>query len=289
VSRSEITTTPDNHNGLPQARRADGHSRSHSLDGVRGCLALLVLVSHAVPSVPLLVLSQAAVCGFFVLSGLVLTWSWDGHYLRFLARRFIRLWPMYALCLAGGYAASGCPIAYTEFFWWPLPTPNNLAPVDPPSWSLSIEAWAMLAMPLFVWFGRGSLIRAEIGVLLCLAAALIDPHAVFGVFFVIGAWASRFKFRVAALEHPLPQWLGRISYPLYLSHWPILYYFPGPMIVRVLAAFALAQVLTMTIERWSIAASRTIAPSRDGLRQRTVLSVATAMRPVPKQSGGVSP
>jgi peptidoglycan/LPS O-acetylase OafA/YrhL len=240
--------------------------RNRSLDGVRGCLALVVFVYHVIPSVPLLILSNAAVGGFFVLSGLVLTWSWDGRYVTFLARRFVRLWPLYALCLAVGYGMSGYPPVFSEFFWWPLMSPNDPMPVDPPAWSLCIEAWAMLAMPLFVWCGRGSLKRAGLGALVCvLFAVLIAPQSILGVAFIAGAWASRFRFRLAFFEHPLVQWLGKISYPLYLSHWLVLNYMPGPMIVRVSAALAVAQVLTLTIERWSIAASRAVTLSRDAL------------------------
>jgi peptidoglycan/LPS O-acetylase OafA/YrhL len=54
----------------------------------------------------------------------------------------------------------------------------------------------------------------------------------------------------------LPQWLGRISYPLYLSHWIVLNHLPGPLILRVAVAFAVAQMLTWTVERWSIEVSR---------------------------------
>jgi peptidoglycan/LPS O-acetylase OafA/YrhL len=58
------------------------------------------------------------------------------------------------------------------------------------------------------------------------------------------------------LEAPLPQWLGRVSYPLYLSHWVILYYAPGPLILRVAACFVAAEALAVTVERWSVAGSR---------------------------------
>lgn len=235
----------------------DAGKRNPSLDGLRGCLALIVLGWHASSHTSLVfcVASQAAVCGFFVLSGLVLTRSWNGHYVRFLARRFLRLWPLYALCLAAGFVLSGLPISYSEFFWWPLLRPDD--PVLAPAWSLCVEAWAMVAMPLLVWLGTGSVVRVVAGILACAAlAAAIDIHMIFGIFFVVGAFLSRSEFRLRPLERPIVQWIGRISYPLYLSHWLVLKYCPGPIVGRILAAFIVAQLLTLTVERWSIAASR---------------------------------
>ena len=77
------------------------------MDGLRGLLAMVVLRWHLTERMGLLwlgVASQAAVCSFFVLSGYVLPRSWDGKFGLFLASRFLRLWPVYALSLAAGYA-----------------------------------------------------------------------------------------------------------------------------------------------------------------------------------------
>ena len=116
----------------------------------------------------------------------------------------------------------------------------------------------MLAMPIFVWLD-GQLWRRLLGLIACLACFWIVPQFLFGPCFILGAYAARLKFRLRFLEHALPQWLGHISYPLYLSHWLVLTYLPGPMVGRIAAAFILAQILTVTVERWSIRASRRIS------------------------------
>lgn len=236
-----------------------GYSRNRTLDGARGCLALIVLLWHLSSQtfIPFLAASQAAVFGFFVLSALVLTRAWDGHYPVFLMRRFVRLWPMYALCLGTGYILAQRRPEWTEFFWFPLINPNDATLVDRPAWSLCIEAWEMLAMPLFVRFAGKPLPWIFAAVIAgCLLRGAFEALPFFAVFFVIGAWLSSFEFRWAPLEHWLPQWLGRISYPLYLSHWMVLRYCPGSTVARVAAAFVIAQILTWTVERWSIDASR---------------------------------
>lgn len=231
--------------------------RLPTLDGLRGVLACGVLWHHAFEqNVTLHYLSQAAVAMFFVISGSVLTRSWERPFGHFLVRRFLRLWPVYAVCMAAGYALSGRPVVWTEFVWYPLINPNDPIQIDHPAWSLCIEAWGMLAMPLFVWAGRGSAARAGFAMLACVLAVYVAPAAFFGVFLVLGAWLSRVEVRVPALEWWLPQWLGRISYSLYLSHWLVLHYAPGGLLVTVPASFLVAWLLAETVEQWSIRASR---------------------------------
>ena len=55
-----------------------------------------------------------------------------------------------------------------------------------------------------------------------------------------------------------PQWLGRISYPLYLTHVPIIWYMHLPLAVSIPLALAVAEILARTVEVWSIMASRSI-------------------------------
>jgi peptidoglycan/LPS O-acetylase OafA/YrhL len=76
----------------------------------------------------------------------------------------------------------------------------------------------MLFMPLFLWAGAS-----------CVASSLYGGfhrrggdrlyEALLRTFFVAGAYFSHWEFRSPFLESYLPQWLGRISYSLYLTHW----------------------------------------------------------------------
>jgi len=195
---------------------SDDAGRIHALDGLRGLMAGMVLVHHF--SVGFASAAHYSVCGFFTLSGYVLTRSWDGDFGVFLLRRFIRLWPVYAICLALGYALAGAPVVWSQFFWWPLLTPNSTPQIDPPVWSLCVEAWAMLFMPLIVR-AKGNIPLACAIMIVSLAASRWEPHFWFGQLFAIGAVLSKWSWRNRFLESAVPQWLGRVSYSLYLSHW----------------------------------------------------------------------
>jgi peptidoglycan/LPS O-acetylase OafA/YrhL len=129
-------------------------SRIRAIDGLRGLLAVVVLAWHVCSPFGvawMLDLANVAVALFFVLSGYVLTRGWDGRYGVFLIRRFLRLWPVYALCLGAGYLIAGVHPVWSEFFWYPLIGPNDKPAIDPPVWSLFLEAWTMPLMPLIVW------------------------------------------------------------------------------------------------------------------------------------------
>jgi peptidoglycan/LPS O-acetylase OafA/YrhL len=261
---------PGDHADPVRAARTD-KPRSRALDGIRGLMATVVFVNHIIQlqgNDSMIFAAHVAVWVFFALSGCVLTRSWDGRFLHFLGRRFLRLWPLYALCMGAGYWLAGIPPSISQLFWIPATAaPLN---VDPPAWSLTIEAWAMLAMPAIVWAGRGPHWRAAFSIMLCLVAAVFanDARLLFGMFFVFGAWASQFELHSTILESRLPQWLGAISFPLYLSHWLVLQYAPGPMAGKIVLAIALAWVLTLTVERWSIAASRRSAGIRPSVAAR---------------------
>jgi len=79
-----------------------GHSRQNNFDFLRMAAAFLVLVSHQFalnglpePSVFRMSLGTFAVLVFFSVSGFLVSQSWrqDPHALRFLAKRFLRIWP----------------------------------------------------------------------------------------------------------------------------------------------------------------------------------------------------
>jgi len=236
--------------------------RNHTLDGIRGCLAVVVMLNHAAHLRgwhSLTWPANASVAVFFMLSACVLTRSWDGRYFTFLARRALRLWPTYALCLFAGalFFRQAVPLPY--YAWFPPVTPDRAPMADVPTWSLTIEAWAMPFMPLFVWVARRRFVWFAAALVTTLMVAdLVYPPTAFGIFFFAGAWFWRFQLRWAPLEARLPQWLGRISYPLYLCHWPIIWGLGLPLYASIPLAFAAAHFLAGTVEAWSIAASRTV-------------------------------
>jgi peptidoglycan/LPS O-acetylase OafA/YrhL len=241
-------------------------SRNRTLDGLRGCLALLVMAHHAVYSTgyPYLLLPAGiAVWLFFIISGYVLTAAWDGRYLPFLLRRAVRLWPVYALCLIGAAAAFGAPVPLLQYVWLPIENALSGPAANPPAWSLTIEAWAMLLMPAYVWTSKRSilwlLVAISCTVLASAALANVLPSLFCAVFFFIGSWLSRYELRWSLLERPVPQWLGRISYPLYLCHWPIIINLHLPLWASIPLSFAAAEALTRTVERWSINWSRRVS------------------------------
>src|SRR5947209_4709492 len=132
-------------------------ARVASVDGLRGLLAAFVMFAHFVNAAGdgrYIGLANTCVMAFFVISGYVLTRGWRGSYFGFLVRRFVRLWPLFALCLAFGGWLSMNPAPWSNYLWQPLMGINRQAPQDPVTWSLFIEAWAMPFMPLIIWIGR---------------------------------------------------------------------------------------------------------------------------------------
>jgi hypothetical protein len=107
-------------------------------------------------------------------------------------------------------------------------------------------------MPLIVFFASRSPFILLVAIATCFMASRLEAHLYLGPFFMAGGWASRFSWRWRPLEHAIPQWLGRISCPLYLCHVIVLRHAPGPVVVRVAAVFLVAQILTWTLERWTL-------------------------------------
>ncbi len=141
------------------------HERLESLTGLRGIAALAVVLFHAVlafaPDSPLVHATRAlpvAVSFFFILSGFVLTWSWNDHRRLnvFWRDRAARILPIYLLSWLIAVAA------LSWLRWTPTQTemlaslflvqawvPNEHFPiaVNVPSWSLSCEVAFYAALP----------------------------------------------------------------------------------------------------------------------------------------------
>jgi peptidoglycan/LPS O-acetylase OafA/YrhL len=195
------------------------------------------------------------------MSGYVLTRAWQGDVVHFLLRRFLRLWPVYAASLAVGFTIAGRHPQWTQFFWYPYIDPRDPSTVNPPTWSLVLEAWAMPCMPLIVWAGTSTVSRAAIAMLLMLGTGLFYAPIIVLTFFIAGAYFSRKMVRNRWLESAIPQWLGKISYSLYLSHFLVLTVFvrllgPWGGVLCLPAAFCVAWLTWFALERPSIWLSR---------------------------------
>ena len=243
---------------------ATAERRVGALDGLRGVLAVVVLAWHVVYYFSInwmLFPALFAVVCFFVMSGYVLTRSWTGHYFSFLLRRFVRLWPVYATCLIAGSIIAGKQPIWTEFFWYPFLGPNDPHSVDPPMWSLIVEAWAMPLMPLIVWAGTTSTMRTALALLAVIALGTFYAPAFLPLPFIAGAFLSKVDFNNRWLESSVPQWLGKISYSLYLSHVLVLTLFvrflgPWGSVIAIPFVVFVAWIVWFGIENPSISLSR---------------------------------
>jgi peptidoglycan/LPS O-acetylase OafA/YrhL len=155
----------------PEASAVSGGStreRLHTLDGLRGIAALLVMFSHLDLPVMLAPGGYLAVDFFFVLSGVVIAENYgprlrEGLPLgRFVAVRIVRLYPMFAVGLAFGAARALAQVTLHQPSALPLseialagalglfmlPSPSSIPPLYPllsPGWSLFFELVANAA------------------------------------------------------------------------------------------------------------------------------------------------
>jgi peptidoglycan/LPS O-acetylase OafA/YrhL len=263
--------------------------RVASIDGLRGVLALVVLyehthgcVFHGHTDAP----AQLAVMAFFAISGYVLTRAWDGDFPAFLARRFVRLWPLFALCLAFGAWLKGVQPEWTYFFWYPFvydPDKSAVLQIDDAMWSLFVEAWAALFMPLIVWCGRSS-IRVIAAAAVAMVGFCVDHCFLYAALFVVGAFFAECDFDLSVLNGPVAQWLGRISYSLYLTHLFVVRFCEArwhtPEWLELLLALAAAQVVCSVVERPSIDLSRragkAVKQAREALKRGFAANEAEA-------------
>ena len=124
-----------------------------SLTALRFGAALLVFCFHATAGDPLSPFAggYVGVTVFFVLSGFVLTWGHEAgtSVRRFYWRRFARVWPLHALVVLlmvayGLQSAGGGSIAANLALLRGFGASEAL---NPPSWSLSAEAFFYLLFP----------------------------------------------------------------------------------------------------------------------------------------------
>ena len=255
--------------------------RVASVDGLRGILAALVLATHlasALGETRASPLALACVLGFFVISGYVLTRGWRGRYAGFLVRRFVRLWPLYALCVAAGGWLTQNPAPPGVFVWFPFLPFERQPPQDPVVWSLYIEVWTMPFMPLIVALARRPLVAGAAAAALLLSAR-VGGDVYFGAFFLIGAALAQRRLTSRILESAPAQWLGRVSYSLYLSHvltiWALQIATPAYWAwLAVPVSFAVAEILARLVEAPSIALSRRAGASVERMGASRVLASA---------------
>jgi peptidoglycan/LPS O-acetylase OafA/YrhL len=135
---------------------------------MRGLAALAVAIFHF--SNDLVPAGYLAVDFFFVLSGFVLDHAYRPRFARglgtgdFMARRFVRLWPLHlcGLVLCFGWLAQLVARGVTDIGWGTLLggmaanllfLPNvigrDISPINPPAWSLLMEFGANALMAVF--------------------------------------------------------------------------------------------------------------------------------------------
>ncbi|MEU3782410.1 acyltransferase [Streptomyces sp900129855] len=175
---------------------APSRDRLPSLTGLRFWAALLVVLYHlsrqvgTVPGVSDAVwYGRSGVTFFFVLSGVVLAWTYDGAGVParvFLWRRFARIWPMLAVSVAGSVAVWGVmdravslkAVVATLLLvhaWFPQPV--IFTGGNPAAWSLSDEAFFYLTFPVLLALlaGRRAKVWGWTAVAVSCAALLLWP------------------------------------------------------------------------------------------------------------------
>ena len=165
--------------------KAQGPSRIEKLDSIRGIAALMVLIGHC-GGVPLYGLTgnpgfwwlptlwdgNSAVVMFFLLSGYVLALQLDSPrrptYGGFLVRRIFRIWPAFAVGVAISFLAlrmTGTLVDAGPQNGPPSTPPvsalvqnlfmvGNPVTIDPPIWSLYVEARLSILFPLLLLLVR---------------------------------------------------------------------------------------------------------------------------------------
>ncbi|MFF1441067.1 acyltransferase family protein [Streptomyces sp. NPDC058295] len=200
-----------------------GRDRLPSLTGLRFWAALLVVLYHLsrqVGTVPYLSdtvwYGRSGVTFFFVLSGVVLAWTYDGAHVPtkvFLWRRFARIWPLLAVSVGLSvavwavmdHAVSLKAVAATLLVvhaWFPQPV--MFTGGNPAAWSLSDEAFFYLLFPALLAALSGRRARVWLWTALGVTfAALVLWPALSGLSPTTRSWALDYLPLTRALQFVL--------------------------------------------------------------------------------------
>lgn len=276
---------------LPSAAYADSKPHYDILDGLRGVAALLVVVFHLCEAHAtshfdqLLNHGYLAVDFFFALSGFVIGYAYDDRWGRmtvggFFKRRLIRLQPMVVL----GMAVSGATLIR---FALTSPSGDIIG-----GWSLTAEQLGVgFTRMMYPFFGGlllsrlvrpGHVRRAFWWCSLGLVALLAVPRVggtehlwqnglydalVVVVLFPLIVWTGA-SGTVTGRSARVCEFLGDISYPIYITHYPLVYTYTawvrnhgltlgeawpaaaGTVVVSVLLAYAALKWYDEPVRRW---------------------------------------
>jgi|SRR5580693_2750242 peptidoglycan/LPS O-acetylase OafA/YrhL len=185
-------------------------NRNHTLDVLRGFLSWTVVMVHVAWVSGIQGQTQhdigvMAVEGFIVLSGFVITQlilTKRETYGTFILRRFMRLFPIFAVCIVislavrpitlGAIQSPSQPIleaSENRFFWEHILAhltmlhgiiPSRWLPMSQyaflvPAWSISLEFQLYLVAPLLIWWLSRSGLRGTLFVLISSALCLFNP------------------------------------------------------------------------------------------------------------------
>lgn len=206
-------------------------ARVASLDGLRGCLVLIVVFLHSFFAVNDNVVYQVfliswlwsgdtAVDLFFIMSGYVLSLPYISNrslsWPMFVARRTIRLYPPFAAAVVVSLLLAGRFADWRALFdMLSLSAVGRHGDIDPPLWSLIQEFRMSLVFPLLVFlalrFGATA-IAASIGVsVIALPFEWPEPFnysaaqsAICIVFFITGAYVAKNSSKITDLIGQIP-------------------------------------------------------------------------------------
>lgn len=163
-----------------------------------------------------------AVDGFFMMSGYLLGRSYRADdYGRYVWKRMLRLFPVHLFVLAMIATVAMPSVAEWALSPFPHATLNN------PDWSLACEWAASLLLPAFMLFPKraGGLAAVGVAAFAVWLPNAADPNTMLPLARCLLGFAVGVSLRGCEVPRlVVPAWLlfvGRISFPLYLVHWPL--------------------------------------------------------------------